>query len=59
MSCTININGHKDGLDADTGAAFEEEIQAKAREFVAGLEGVTSATWSSAYLPAGSLLASE
>ncbi len=46
MSYSINISGHKDGLQGDEARAFEEDVAAKARDFVAQLEGVNSATGS-------------
>ena len=46
MSYSISISGHKDVADADAGKAFEEEVAAKAREFVSTLEGVSDATGS-------------
>lgn len=44
MSYSISITGHKDHDTEDAAHAFEEGVAAKAREFVATLEGVTSAT---------------
>jgi hypothetical protein len=46
MSYSISINGHKQTGGEDESRSFEEETAAKAREFVASLEGVTSATGS-------------
>jgi hypothetical protein len=43
MSYNINVSGHKDVETQEEGKAFEEEIAAKAKDFVASLEGVTSA----------------
>jgi hypothetical protein len=47
VSYTINIQGHKEGLGTDANASrdFEAKIEAKAREFVQSLEGVTVATF--------------
>lgn len=46
MSYSININGHKDTSGEDESRQFEEDVAAKAREFVVSLEGVTSASGS-------------
>jgi hypothetical protein len=46
MSYSINISGHKQTSGADESRTFEEEVAAKAREFVASLEGVSQATGS-------------
>lgn len=43
MSYSISISGHKDMESPEAGKAFEEEIAAKAREFVSNLEGATYA----------------
>jgi len=43
MSYSINISGHKDTSGEDESRAFEEDVAAKARKFVASLEGVSSA----------------
>lgn len=43
MSYSINISGHKDVQTAEEGKAFEEEISKKAKEFVASLDGVSTA----------------
>jgi hypothetical protein len=48
MSYSISISGHKEVSNAEEGKAFEEEVAAKAKEFVANLEGVTSAMLSGA-----------
>jgi hypothetical protein len=42
MSYNISILGHKDGVDSEQ---FEREVCDKAREFVASLDGVASATF--------------
>jgi hypothetical protein len=46
MSYSISISGHKDTSGPDESKAFEEETLAKAKAFVATLEGVTSASGS-------------
>jgi hypothetical protein len=43
LSYSISISGHKNVADQEEGRVFEEDIAAKAREFVASLEGVSSA----------------
>lgn len=53
MSYNINITGHKETTE---GAAFEEEIANKAKEFVASLEGVSGASLSGAHIGTVSLL---
>lgn len=59
MSYSISISGHIDTADADESTAFENEVAAKAREFVATLEGVTAAQGSFGTIGAQNLLASE
>jgi len=46
VSYTISISGHKDTAGPDEARAFEEDVAAKAREFVGSLEGVTVASMS-------------
>jgi hypothetical protein len=46
MSYSISISGHKDTSGEDESRAFEEDVAQKARDFVASLEGVSSATGS-------------
>jgi hypothetical protein len=46
MSYSLTVNGHNDTTGEDESRAFEEEVAAKAREFVASLDGVTLATGS-------------
>jgi hypothetical protein len=46
MSYSISISGHKDTSGRDESEAFENEVAQKARELVASLEGVSSATGS-------------
>lgn len=50
MSYSISISGHKDVASSDEGRAFEETVAEAAREFVAGLEGVTGASMSAGHL---------
>lgn len=50
MSYSISISGHKNVKDAEEGKAFEEAVAEQAREFVAGLEGVSSATISGQHI---------
>ena len=56
MSYSISISGHKDTSGEDESRAFEEDVAAKAREFVASLEGVTSASGSFGVIGAQNLL---
>ena len=56
MSYSISINGHKDTTSDDESRAFEEDVAAKARAFVASLEGVSNAQMSSGHLPPQNLL---
>ena len=44
MSYNLSINGHVAAPDAEAELALAEELERKALEFVASLEGVTSAT---------------
>lgn len=44
LSYSITISGHKTVQSPEDGKAFEEKIAAKARDFVAGLEGVSYAS---------------
>ena len=48
MSYSISISGHKSVADQEEGRAFEESVVEKAKELVASLEGVSSATLSGA-----------
>ncbi len=56
MSYSINISGHKQVADADEGKSFEEDVAAKARAFVATLEGVAAASGSFGHIGAQNLL---
>ena len=59
MSYFLSISGHKDTTGVEESKAFEEDVAAKAREFVATLEGITSATMTSGHLPQQDLTSSE
>ncbi len=56
MSYSINVTGHKDVGSRDEGEVFEQEIVSKAKDFVASLEGVTSAYGSFGHLGSVSLM---
>lgn len=43
MSYNLSITGHKHHDDPEEGKKFEEELAAKAREFVKTLEGAATA----------------
>lgn len=43
MSYYITISGHKDTESEEASKTFAEDVAEKAKEFVASLEGVTSA----------------
>lgn len=48
MSYTVNVTGHIEG-DADAAKSQEEQAVQEAREFVDGLPGVSSASFSGRY----------
>jgi len=56
MSYSISVNGHKDTTSEDESVAFEQDVAAKARAFVATLEGVSNAQMSSGHLPPQNLM---
>lgn len=43
MSYSVTVTGHKEGLADEAAQEFEEGVAARARAFVAELEGVTTA----------------
>jgi hypothetical protein len=59
MSYGISISGHKTTSGEDESKAFEEETLAKAREFVASLEGVSAASGSFGSLGTVNLMSAE
>jgi hypothetical protein len=59
MSYYITISGHTASESVEESKAFEEEVAAKAREFVATLEGVTAANMTSGHLPQQDLTSNE
>ncbi len=59
MSYSISIGGHKDTESEEESKAFEKDVAAKARDFVATLEGVSYATMTSGHLPQQDLTTEE
>jgi hypothetical protein len=59
MSYAITINGHGDFPTQEEAKAFEEEVIAKARDFVASLSGVTLAQLSGAQVGSVNLRESQ
>jgi hypothetical protein len=56
LSYIVSIYGHKDTASEEESRAFEEDVAAKVREFVATLDGVDSATFNGGVVGTSNLM---